>query len=105
MAIDTEPTNPPKLLKTYIDKSIQKAFIRHTQQLSLKEVRGASDTPPSPGASLKKKSENDQKAAAGRALAATRRKAENNQKAAAGRQAAAVVAGSNSVKKTPPKDR
>lgn len=114
MVIDTESSTPPQLLQAYIDKSIKKSLARHLQQLSVKEVRGASDIRPSSGASLKKKQENDQKAAAGRALAAAQRKAENDQKAATGRALAAaqreantntkVVAGHPAVAAAPGSD-
>jgi hypothetical protein len=75
MAVDSEPTVPPKLLQTLIDKSVNKALARQINTLSLNISRGAPDTPA--GASLKKKltndkkkQENDKKAAAGRLLAA-----------------------------------
>jgi hypothetical protein len=63
MAIDAEPTVPPKLLQTLIDKSVNKTLAQQIHHLSLKEVRGAPDT--SAGTSLKKKQENNKKAAAG----------------------------------------
>jgi hypothetical protein len=67
MAIDSEPTVPPKLLQMLIDKSVNKALAQQIHHLSLEEVRGPSDT--SAGTSLKNKQENDIKAAAGHLLA------------------------------------
>ncbi len=84
MAIDAEPTVPPKLLQTLIDKSVSKALAQQVNHLSLKEVRGAPDNNTSAGASLKKKQENDNKAATGHILATAPRKTTNNAKAPTG---------------------
>lgn len=89
MTIDTKPTVKvtPKLLQTLIDESVKKALAQHAHCLSLKEVQGATDNDTSTGASLKKKLENDKKAATGRILAAAHKKINNGKKAATGRQA------------------
>jgi hypothetical protein len=78
MAVDSEPTVPPKLLQTLIDKSVNKVLAHQFNTLSLNIPRGAPDTPA--GASLKKKpinnnkkQENDRIAAAGRLLAVAQR--------------------------------
>lgn len=91
MAIDNEPTVDPKLLESLIKKEVEKALARQANQPSKKGARGAADNDTSASASLKKKQENDRKAAAGRLLAAARTKELNDQKAAAGRKAAVAA--------------